>query len=137
MTSRTREWPMTFAGKRALPAIHPKNLGNRVRLLTYSSKVWSGERWVRLGPQCMKAHDLCRWVGHCGCRNDRGGNCSWWSCALAGSTLQHTPRGRYTEPDIPGQVQPGERKLLNPKKTKYFSVFFLSKKLLSIFGYLN
>ena len=38
-------------------------------------------------------NDYCRWVGDCGCR----GECSSWSCALAGSSDQFTTIGQYNE----------------------------------------
>ena len=50
-------------------------------------------------------NDYCRWVGKCGCRNEglqphEGQDCSdesYWSCALAGGTTEHTSRGQYDE----------------------------------------
>ena len=38
-------------------------------------------------------NDYCRWVGNCGCR----GSCSFWSCALAGTDAQYSPKGQYQE----------------------------------------
>ena len=47
-------------------------------------------------------NDYCRWVGDCGCRRE---SCSYWSCALAGSTIQKTPKGRYEEGESFGKLQ--------------------------------
>merc|ERR1711920_732300 len=46
------------------------------------------------------ANDYCRWVGNCGCR----GECSWWSCALAGSNAQYTEKGLYQQPTLNRQA---------------------------------
>ena len=46
------------------------------------------------------SNDYCRWVGNCGC----SGSCSWWSCALAGSSSQYTPKGEYEMPESFGEV---------------------------------
>ena len=61
-----------------------------------------GAGWYDVQGQGVK-NDYCRWVGNCGCRNKRGGDCSWWSCALAGSNVPKSPRGKYTEP---GRAKP-------------------------------
>ena len=60
-----------------------------------------GEGWFDVQGQGVK-NDYCRWVGKCGCRNERrdeqgGVNCSWWSCALAGAQRQYTDRRQFYE----------------------------------------
>ena len=42
-------------------------------------------------------NDYCRWVGNCGCR----GECSWWSCAMAGTSNAHTTSETVRETDYP------------------------------------
>jgi len=63
-----------------------------------------GEGWYDVQGQGV-SNDYCRWVGHCGCRNNRASwddplltDCSWWSCALAGGTSQYSEEGIYQEP---------------------------------------
>merc|ERR550519_1111302 len=43
-----------------------------------------------------------------GVKNDRKGDCSRWSCALAGSNEQHTDKGVYTEPVCATLFQHGD-----------------------------
>merc|ERR1711892_1330354 len=38
-----------------------------------------------------EALDYCRWVGNGGCRREP----SWWSCKLAGTTEEYTPKGDW------------------------------------------
>ena len=42
-----------------------------------------------------EALDFCRWVGNGGCRKEP----SWWSCKLAGTTEEYTPKGAYNPPN--------------------------------------
>ena len=51
-----------------------------------------GEGWYDVQDQGV-CNDYCRWVGNCNCR----GTCSFWSCALAGTDLQYSPKGQYQE----------------------------------------
>ena len=51
-----------------------------------------GEGWYDVQDQGV-CNDYCRWVGNCGCR----GTCSFWSCALAGTDVQYSPKGQYQE----------------------------------------
>merc|ERR1712080_707277 len=51
------------------------------------------------------ANDYCRWVGNCGCR----GSCSYWSCALAGSTEEYSPKGKFSEPKVEWGTPTGKK----------------------------
>jgi len=62
-----------------------------------------GEGWFDVQYQGV-ANDYCRWVGSCGCQGD----CSWWSCALAGSNMQYTAAGEYNEHQFQGPYDQGE-----------------------------
>ncbi len=55
-----------------------------------------GEGWYDVQGQGVN-NDYCRWLGNCGCRNEHGGDCSFWSCALAGKKNQLTPKGKFNE----------------------------------------
>jgi len=61
-----------------------------------------GAGWFDVQGQGV-ANDYCRWVGNCGCR----GSCSWWSCALAGTTNPYTLRDEYTEYQVSGPFSQG------------------------------
>merc|ERR1712080_193542 len=85
--------PLSSKGQYTEPGTKPRQ--QNIADLGYRPNCGAG--WYDVQGQGVK-NDYCRWVDNCGCRNSNGGDCSFWSCALAGSNKPLSSKGQYTEP---------------------------------------